>query len=297
VRITEDSLPRVDVHQHLWSEPLVAELSRRSRPPRVHATRGGLRLELGGEPESAIPIDDPAARAMLAGADGIDRALVALSCPLGIEWLAPDEAEPLLAAYAKGIAELPSTFGAWGAIPLRDPDPRRVDALLDEGFVGLCVPAEVLGSATAFDRLGPVLERLERRGAPLFVHPGQARSHEDAPVWWPALTDYVSTLQASWLAWISHGRAQHPRLRVLFAALAGLAPLHAERLIARGGPDGRADSLTFFDTSSYGPSAVNAMAGAVGRRQLVYGSDRPVVDPSTPATPDLTIEAPRRLLG
>jgi hypothetical protein len=25
VRVSEGSLPRIDVHQHLWSEPLVAE--------------------------------------------------------------------------------------------------------------------------------------------------------------------------------------------------------------------------------------------------------------------------------
>ena len=32
--------------------------------------------------------------------------------------------------------------------------------------------------------------------------------------------------------------AAHPRLRVCFALLAGLAPLHAERLAARGGVGG-----------------------------------------------------------
>jgi hypothetical protein len=47
VRISEDSLPRIDVHPYLWSEPLVAELPRRVRPPDVPATRGGLRLPSG----------------------------------------------------------------------------------------------------------------------------------------------------------------------------------------------------------------------------------------------------------
>jgi len=50
VRISEDSLPRVDVHQHLWSEPLVAELSLRSRPQRVRDARGGLRLAMAAAP-------------------------------------------------------------------------------------------------------------------------------------------------------------------------------------------------------------------------------------------------------
>ena len=72
------------------------------------------------------------------------------------------------------------------------------------------------------------------------------------------------------------GRAAHPRLRVLFAALAGLAPLHAERLAARGGPaDAAHDPLVFYDTSSYGPAALAAMRAAVGPDALVHGSDRP----------------------
>lgn len=299
MRVIENSLPRIDVHQHLWSEPLVAELARRSRSPRVRATRGGLFLDLAGEPESPIPDEDPATRAELARRDGVDRAFVALSAPLGIESLPPDEAEPLLAAYEAGVTELPPAFGAWGAIPVADPDPRRVDALLDSGFVGLCVPAASVAGPAALDRIGPVLARLEARGAPLFVHPGPVAPSPagELPSWWPALTDYVSSLQAAWLAWVARGRQQHPRLRVLFAALAGLGPLHAERLLARGGPEGRVDALTFFDTSSYGPAAVGAMAAAVGRRQLVYGSDRPVIAPSTPPDSDLAIDAPARLLG
>jgi hypothetical protein len=262
----------------------------------VRTARGGLLLTLAGEPESVLPVEDPAARAALVADDGIDQALLALSAPLGIESLELDEAESLLAAYAAGVSHLPPAFRAWGSIPLRDPDPRRVDALLDEGFVGLCLPAEALGSPAALDRLGPALERLEHRDAPLFVHPGPTRAPAGSPSWWPALTGYVNTLQAAWLAWISHGRALHPRLRVLFAALAGLAPLHTERLIARGGPDGRIDGLTFYDTSSYGPVAIGAMAAAVGPRQLAYGSDRPVVAPSTPPSRELAVDAPARLV-
>ena len=62
--------------------------------------------------------------------------------------------------------------------------------------------------------------------------------------------------------------------------LAGLAPLHAERLAARGGPsEAIHDPLTAFDTSSYGPKAIDAMLRVVGVDRLLYGSDRPVIDP------------------
>ena len=60
--------------------------------------------------------------------------------------------------------------------------------------------------------------------------------------------------------------------------LAGGAPLHAERLAARGGPEWT-DLFSFYDVSSYGLGAVEAMAAAVGADRLVYGSDRPVVGP------------------
>jgi hypothetical protein len=62
--------------------------------------------------------------------------------------------------------------------------------------------------------------------------------------------------------------------------LAGLAPLHAERLVSRGGPAlDLADPLIFYETSSYGPSAVETLGRIVGSSQLLYGSDRPVVEP------------------
>jgi hypothetical protein len=69
-------------------------------------------------------------------------------------------------------------------------------------------------------------------------------------------------------------------LRVVFAMLAGGAPLHLERLAARGGPAARAfDRNLFYDTSSYGSRAIDAMVRVVGIDQLVHGSDRPVVAP------------------
>jgi predicted TIM-barrel fold metal-dependent hydrolase len=80
--------------------------------------------------------------------------------------------------------------------------------------------------------------------------------------------------------------------------LAGGAPLLTERLEARGGPavDLR-DARTFYDTSSYGQSAIEAMARRVGSDQLVYGSDRPVVEPvPTAADAALRLNA-GRLLG
>jgi hypothetical protein len=289
---------RTDVHQHVWTEPLIGALAARREVPCMRRSGAAWELRLAGEPPCPIAVDDLAGRAALARADRIDRVLVAPSCPLGIESLPTDEAEPLLAAYRTGVAELPPTFAAWGAVGLAEPDPRAVDHLLDEGFAGLCLPAPSLGSPAALDAVGPLLERLAARDAPLLVHPGAAGARvAGTAAWWPALTDYVSQMQSAWLAWTVHGRARHPRLRVVFVMLAGLAPLHGERLRARGGPPAASDRLTFYDTSSYGRRAIAAMAGVVGAGQLVYGSDRPVVDPPTCDDVGLVATNPARLLG
>jgi hypothetical protein len=51
-----------------------------------------------------------------------------------------------------------------------------------------------------------------------------------------------------------------------------------------------ASRLSFYDTSSYGPMAIAAMAGRVGPAQLVFGSDRPVVEP-TPSGREAVLRA------
>src|SRR5438128_9451613 len=89
-----------DVHHHLWPEPLVAALARRTSPPLLR--RRTLVLESEGEFE--VDPDDYGVEACLRNLDraGIDVAIV--SCPptLGIDRLDDDEAEELRRAYHKG---------------------------------------------------------------------------------------------------------------------------------------------------------------------------------------------------
>ena len=290
--------PATDIHQHLWPEPLLRELSRRREPPRLERRARGWVLRLSGEPEAAVDLadHDPERRAALLAGDGLERALVAPSVPLGIEALPPDEAEPLLEAYHDGVAALPAGFGAWAAVGLAEPDPTALARLLDRGFVGACVSAGALAGPAGFERLGPVLETLERRSAPLLVHPGPAGPTTGAgriPAWWPALTDYVAEMQAAWHAFAVWGRPAHPRLRVCFAMLAGLAPLHRERLVARGGV-AVSDPDVYLDVSSYGARAVDAVLREVGVDRLVHGSDRPVCAGAELPLGDAVLSALRR---
>ena len=268
----------------------------------VHGAQGWT-LRLEGQPDApVVPADhDPERRAALAQADGLGRVLIAPSVPLGIEALPAGEAEPLLAAYHEGVAALPAPFGAWAAVGLAAPDPAALARRLDEGFAGACVAAGALSDPAGYDRLGPLLETLERAGAPLLVHPGPAGAPPGAPPWWSALTGYVAAMHTAWYAFATWGRPAHPGLRVCFAMLAGLAPLHRERLLARGGR-GVADPGVFLDVSSYGDRAVDAVVREIGVDQLVFGSDRPVVEPRELALGDAVRAAvrernPERLLS
>jgi hypothetical protein len=256
-------------------------------------------LHCAGEQAWAIDVESETAqrRAELAHADGLDHVIIAPSSPIGLEALLRNEAQILIDAYLAGVDTLGSQFAAWGPVALDRPDPDDVDALLARGCVGITLPAGALAGPDALAEIEPLLARAEAVEATLFVHPGPGRNRPPRnasltePLWWAALTDYVAQMQAAWLTFATLGRRRHPSLRILFAILAGGAPLQVERLAARGGPplDVR-DPLTFYETSSYGPAAIEALARHVGPEQLVYGSDRPVIEP--PRTDwDATLQA------
>ena len=296
---------RVDIHQHIWSESLLEALAARDSMPFVRTSDGVTTLHCCSELPYVIDrsANDPEIRARLVREDGLDLAVLAISSPIGIEALPRDEAKPLIAAYLAGVRELPREFAAWGPLPLSDSDPDDVDDLLARGCVGVSIPAGALAGPAALRRIQPILERVEARGVPLLVHPGPAPGDSAAhpllgePLWWRALTDYVAQMQAAWLTFATAVRREHPNLLAVFAMLAGGAPLLSERLTARGGPaiDLR-DPLTYYDTSSYGGRALIAMAQHVGPEQLLYGSDRPVVDPPPSAADTPLAENSARLL-
>jgi hypothetical protein len=308
---------KIDVHQHLWTEPLVRGLERREELPFIRIEQGLTVLFLAGERPYVIDLagELPDRRAELVERDGLDRALVCLSSPLGIESLPREQSLPLIDAYHEGALSLDEPFGVWGAIALDRPDPGDVDRAIERGCVGLSLPAGALRGVDGLTRLSSVLARLEALGAPLLVHPGPGPRRGTGlpalageislgdPLWWPALTHYVADMHAAWLAFLSAGRPQHPELCVVFAMLAGLAPLHVERLSSRGGPAPlQPDPLFFYETSSYGPAAVHRLAEVVGGEQLLYGSDRPVVEPAQHGLPaeldwDAISDGTRRVFG
>jgi len=112
------------------------------------------------------------------------------------------------------------------------------------------------------------------------------------------------TCPSSMGALTAFGRPRHPRLRVCFALLAGLTPLHGERFAARGGLREKTDPDVFVETSSYGPTAVDAIVHVLGVDAVAQGSDRPYARPPRhpgfglggAAAYALDVANPRRLL-
>jgi 6-methylsalicylate decarboxylase len=278
----------IDVHQHIWTAPLLDALEARSELPFVRRANGLTVLHSAGEHPYLIDVDAelPDRRARLLHDDRLDLALIAMSSPIGIEALDRPAALDLIDSHLAGVDALPPGFAAWGPLAIRAPEPDDVDRLIARGCVGVSLSAGALAGVAALADVAGVLRRAERLGVPLFVHPGPppmtapVELSWDEPLWWRALTDYVAQMQAAWLTFVTAVRRELPRLRVVFAMLAGGAPLLTERLAARGGPAVALDDpCTFYDTSSYGPAVIDMMATRVGVDRLVYGSDRPVVVP------------------
>ena len=264
----------VDVHAHLWPEELVDALRRRRTAPRLE----GWVLHLVGEAPLRVNPDDHdlGVRATLEP-DSRGLCLLSLSSPLGIESLPAADAAPLLEAWHDGVVRLPEPFAAWASVVRTEPDLAQLKHNVQTRFVGLQVPAPWLATPDLLESLAPTLSVCEAEGRPVFIHPGPA-GLQDArrlPAWWPPVVAYPTQLQAAWWSWHEVGRSLLPDLRVCFAAGAGLAPVHHERLVARGGVVGRTDPGVFVETSSYGRQAIDALTRVLGVDGIVLGSDRP----------------------
>src|SRR3954452_14345305 len=132
---------RTDVHQHLWTEPLVEALARRTRPPFIRRSGRVWELTVPGERPGTIDVvgDEIATRGALVHLDGLDVAFISLSSVLGVEGLVRDEAAAVIDGYEAGLRGMPASFTAWAALPLRDAEPADAVRLLDQGFPGFSI--------------------------------------------------------------------------------------------------------------------------------------------------------------
>lgn len=250
--------PTVDFHQHLWPPKLIEALRRRRTPPRIS---GDLLQLPSGEYPAEVGAHDLEARIRVLDVDGIDVGVV--SCPPTLEL-----DEELIETYHEGILE--TVAGSGGRLVA------LASGVVRDGFVGTCVAA---GDLDDLDGLAPILDELVATSRPLFVHPAASPTPTGGPPWWAPVVGYTAQMQAAYAQWLAFGAARWPHLRIVFAMLAGGAPVQIERLASRG-----VDTRTilhdnvYLDASSYASRALELAFATYGVGQIVYGSDRPVVD-------------------
>jgi predicted TIM-barrel fold metal-dependent hydrolase len=255
---------------------------------------GGLRLEMVHEPTCPIhaAAHDPGARIRLLDREEIDLAVISISTPVGSEALPADEAAPLVQAFNDGARELVGDSGgrlrAFAAAVIDGPADaaRDLEDRLDQGFVGLSIASDALATPAAIDRVAPLLGLLERRGRPLFVHPGPAPwtvpdpAPDGLPGWWTSLGRYPEQSLRAFYTWRAVGAARYPALRVAFAIMGGGAPFLEERWSTFAGGGREIDRNVYLDTASSRRLAVELALATYGAEQVVYGTDVPVIDPA-----------------
>lgn len=245
--------------------------------------------------EPACPIDaaahDADARIRMLDREEIDLAVVSISTPVGSEALPADEAAPLVDAYNDGVRELVDgshgRLRAFAAAVLDAPEDaaRDLEDRLDQGFVGLSIASDALATPAAVDRVAPLLGLLERRGRPLFVHPGPAPwtapdpAPQGLPGWWTSLGRYPEQSLRAFYTWRAVGADRYPALRVVFAIMGGGAPFLEERWSTFAGGSREIDRNVYLDTASSRRLAVELALATYGAEQVVYGTDVPVIDP------------------
>ncbi len=255
-----------DVHQHLWPDAFVAALRARREVP--YLRKSDLVTPEGSFPV-ALEAHDPERRIAMLDRDAIDVAVVSLQPSLGIELLAGAERDELELAWLEGTRDVVADAGGrlLAFAPWR----------LAEGCVGTSVGTSAMLDPHAAPAL---LDAVDASGGVLFVHPeSQDSMPTGRPEWWNWTAAYTGQMQRAYLAWLADGRDRLPSVKVIFAILAGGAPIQHERLVHRG-VDVRSglDPNTLFDTASYGRRAIELCIETFGVERLVYGSDTPVID-------------------
>ena len=151
------------------------------------------------------------------------------------------------------------------------------------------VPSEALAGPEPLERLAPLLDLLEARGAALFVHPGPGLGTppyapaDGMPGWWMNMGIYPGLSIRAYFAWRALGTGRWPRLRVCFAIMGGAGPFLEERWRAFSGEARPIDRNLYLDTASCGRLALECAMATFGVEQIVFGTDIPVISGEPPA--------------
>jgi aminocarboxymuconate-semialdehyde decarboxylase len=225
---------------------------------------------------------------------GIDTQLITLTTP-GTHVETPQNAARLSSlvndAFAEVVAAKKGRFAALATLPLNDPRASRVEFLRATGELGLpgaMLFSNVNGMPLSDQRLWPIYEAANDRGAVLYVHPTNPMDVDDMREYWlMPLAGFLfdTTLAAAKLVF-SGVVERFPRIRWVLCHLGGTIPYLVERLdrgfeafeecranISR--PPSEYLKTFYYDTVNFNPRAIELGIAFAGVNHIVAGSDYP----------------------
>lgn len=196
------------------------------------------------------------------------------------------------------VAQYPSRFGFFGALPLPDTDGSlaEIEYVLDtQGADGVSLVSQFDGRYLGDPGFAPVFEELNRRRAVIYVHPnapspccethGMGQGVAGAEVVFETTRTILSLLYAG-----SFGR--YPQCRFIFSHGGGTIPFVAGRLTRAlrmteqgrkavpEGPDAVLQRLYFDTATVVNAGAWGALTAFTSPGQILFGSDAPFAEMS-----------------
>lgn len=272
----------IDVHAHFLP------------PSYREALRGaGFTLLDGGMP---IPAWSPEEAIELMDGTGIAGAMLSVSSPFAYT-IVGDDAPALCRQVNNYAADLrdryPDRFGALAMLPvpsISDSLAELERALDTLGLDGVSLPTQIDGIYLGDDRLSPLLDALDERGASVFVHPTSPCCFESFGLMLPApMIEFpFDTTRAIVSLLYSRNLERRKRIRFIFSHGGGTVPFLASRIARVGGSPligdrmlPASDALEWlrhwhYDTASVnGAPQVEMLRAMTPVSQILFGTDYP----------------------
>jgi aminocarboxymuconate-semialdehyde decarboxylase len=291
-------MPIIDVHTHMFTRRWMELL-------RAHGEPYGVQVRPDGREEvfrNATPVVFPQPghfdydlRIEAMDAAGIDVSIVSLTCPnvyWGGEAVSSEAARDSNASMAEAQRQYKDRIRWFASLPWEYAD-RAVWELArscDEGAVGVMVIANIAGRSLTEPAFEPIWAEIDRRGLPVFIHPGEPPGSD--------LMD-MGSYDLSWLVGFMFDTTlaisrmifdgfldRYPNLKLIAAHGGGTLPYLVGRM--RKGdevelPQRRRMTAApieylrriWYDCITYDPGALRYLISVVGADRVLFGTDWP----------------------
>jgi 6-methylsalicylate decarboxylase len=271
---------RIDVHAHYFPKAYLKRMESLNADPTAGSHR-------------PLATDDPGdveQRLMMMDAAGVDMQLLSVSATLPYlerEEAAVDAAREANDLYAELIERYPQRFKGFVAVPLPHVDAalRELERGMDKlGMIGATMGTSVVARSAADQAFEPFYAEMNRRGAPLFVHPGGCGMCspliEDYGLRWSIGAPLEDTM---FMMHVIQRRIpiRYPNVKIIVAHLGGAYPMLVNRLddgarYVGVDPISPIARRMWYDTVAQGNThALKCAYAAYGPERLVHGSDYP----------------------